>query len=145
MSTKAKSIKANRLAAPLKKMKLRGADPTGAGWFGAKRGRRRHKGLDLVASPGTEVMSPISGEVTKLGFAYRDNYDIRYVEVTGEMYRVRLFYVQPSVTVGDRIFTGDRVGYAQDIASHWNSAMINHIHLEVYKYTLLTDPEPLVF
>ena len=46
---------------PLKKYEERGADPTGAGWYGAKRGTRKHKGLDLVALPGAAVLSPVYG------------------------------------------------------------------------------------
>lgn len=55
---------------PLSKIELRGNDPTGAGWYGAKRGSRKHKGLDLVAKPGTPVMSPINGHVSKIGYPY---------------------------------------------------------------------------
>lgn len=130
---------------PLAKMKLRGDDPTGHGHYGAPRGSRKHKGLDLVARPGTKVFAPITGYVSKVGYPYANDLTFRYIEITsGGMYRVRLFYVEPSVKKGDIVAAGDVIGKVQDIASRWNPAMKNHLHLEVYKYTLLTDPEPII-
>lgn len=129
----------------LNKIELRGNDPTGHGYYGAKRGNKKHKGLDLVAEPLTEVYSPIDGVITKLGFVYKGNTNFRYVEITSDVYRVRIMYCQPkAIAVGRRIFEGDKIGEVQDIAGHWNSKMKNHIHLEVYKHDLLTDPEPLL-
>jgi len=119
-------------------------DPTGHGYYGAKRGNKKHRGLDLVADPGEAVISPIHGVVSKLGYPYAGNLEFRYVEITGQPYRVRLMYVRPDVQVGDRIFKGQPVGVVQDIAGYWNPEMKNHIHMEVYKHGLLTDPEPLV-
>lgn len=132
------------MISPTENLELRGDDPTGHGYYGAKRGARKHKGLDLVAAPGDPVRSPIHGVVSKLGYPYANNLEFRYVEITGEVYRVRLMYVSPEVELGARVFEGDLVGSAQDIAGHWNPAMKNHVHVEVYKHGLLTDPEPLI-
>lgn len=132
------------MISPIEKIVLRGNDPTGHGYYGARRGTRKHKGLDLVASPGDLTISPIHGQVSKIGYPYANALQFRYVEITGDVYRVRLMYVEPSVKIGDRVFEGDPVGRVQDIASHWNPVMKNHVHLEVYKHGLLTDPEPLI-
>lgn len=80
---------------PLKTIELRGNDPTGHGYYGAKRGNRKHKGVDYVAKPKDEVFSPIDGIVTKLGYPYYGNLNFRYVEITNDTYRVRLMYVFP--------------------------------------------------
>lgn len=142
---------------PLEKIILRGNDPTGHGYYGAKRsGGRRHKGVDLVCNLGDNVLAPISGKVTKVGYPYSFNLSFRYVEISNDTYRVRLMYVSPDVELGDHVAKYQVIGYAQDIAAYWNgrsiipsvfktkSLMTNHIHFEVYKNTLLTDPEPLL-
>lgn len=134
------------MISPIKKIELRGNDPTGHGYYGAKRGNRKHKGLDLVAAPKTKVVSPINGIITKIGYPYANNLSFRYVEITGDVYRVRLMYVFPkNLSVGSRVYEGDVVGEVQDISSYWNPKMKNHVHFELYKHGLLTDPEPLIF
>ena len=60
----------------LKSIELRGNDPTGHGYYGAMRGNRKHKGLDLVAKPSTPVFSPIDGVITKFGYVYKGNMDL---------------------------------------------------------------------
>lgn len=132
------------MISPLEVIVLRGDDPTGHGYYGARRGAKKHRGLDLVAAPGDPTISPIHGVVSKLGYPYANALQFRYVEITGDIYRVRLMYVEPSVKVGDRVFEGDQIGTVQDIASYWNPSMKNHVHYEVYKHGLLTDPEPLI-
>ena len=129
----------------LSKIELRGNDPTGHGYYGAKRGNRKHKGLDLVTVPNEDVCSPIDGVITKLGYPYANNLEFRYVEITNDIYRIRVMYCKPiDVFVDQRIFKGNKIGEAQDIAGYWNPKMKNHIHLEVYKNGLLTDAEPLL-
>ena len=133
------------LESPLSKIELRGNDPTGHGYYGAKRGNRKHKGLDIVSTPKEPVYSLIDGVVTKIGYPYAGNLTFRYVEVTNDIYRVRVMYIFPkNISVGDRVFQGQQIGEAQDIASFWNPRMKNHIHIEVYKNGLLTDPEPIL-
>jgi hypothetical protein len=44
---------------------------------------------------------------------------------------------------GGHIIEADCVGILQDIAGYWGGGMKNHLHIEVYKNGLLTDPEPL--
>lgn len=129
----------------LKKIELRGDDPTGHGYYGAKRGNRKHKGLDIATKPNDDVFAPINGEITKIGYPYSGNLDFKYIEITNDIYRVRIIYCQPiNLKKGDRVFVGDKIGEAQNISEYWNPKMINHIHFEVYKNGLLTDPEPLI-
>lgn len=130
---------------PTETIKGRGNDPTGHGYYGAKRGKRKHKGWDLVAYPEQRIISPHGGKITKLGYCYEGNMDLRYIEITDKIYRSRLLYVKPlNIKVGDLIMDCHEIGTAQDIASHWGNGMINHIHWQIWKHGLLTDPEPLV-
>ena len=48
-------------------MRSRISDPHGSGqfWADRDRGTRHHKGLDIVASPGEAVLSPVDGNVVR--------------------------------------------------------------------------------
>lgn len=130
---------------PVREVIFRGADPTGYGWYGAKRGSRKHKGVDLLTDPGDNIFCPINGVITKLGYPYANTQKLRYIEITGDMYRIWLMYVKPiNISVNDRVFIADIIGEAQDVSGHWGGKMKNHLHMQVWKFGLLTDPEPLL-
>ena len=137
------------MKSPVPILEFRGNDPTGHGYYGAKRGTRKHKGVDVLATPGENVMAPISGVITKYGWVYKNHKagkpHMRYVEITGDMYRMWIMYTDLSkMNVGDRVFVGDVLGKSQDVSAYWGGSMKNHLHLLVWKYGLLTDPEPLL-
>lgn len=132
------------MRSPLEILIFRGNDPTGHGYYGAKRGTKKHKGVDLVSIPEEDVFASIHGIVTKLGQVYKKPAKFKYVEITNDVYRIRLMYCKPSVKLNQRIFECDIIGNAQDIAGYWNSKMKNHIHMVVYKHGLLTDAEPIL-
>ena len=112
-------------------------DAGGSGKFGASRdgGRRRHKGKDFINPVGGKVSSPVSGEITKIGFPYADDLSFRYVEITDEdNNKHRLFYVKPDADIkrGGRVTKGDLVGKSQDVAKRYRSLGVkNHIHYEI--------------
>jgi murein DD-endopeptidase MepM/ murein hydrolase activator NlpD len=114
---------------------LRGVDAYGSGAFGAVRdgGRRRHRGVDLVAAPGDPIRAPIAGTVTRLGAAYGGRNDLTYVEIVNPTtrYRARLFYVGPSVALGRDVAAGEVVGRAQDLTTRFPDGMTNHVHVEL--------------
>ena len=133
------------IKSPTKDCMLREADPGGGGWYGAKRGERKHKGLDIITDPGEEVYSPITGEFVRYGKPYSrtDKFDL--VVLKNDIYQVKLMYVKGySFSKGEKIRAGQPIGLAQDIAGYWQNGMANHLHLEVEKHGLLTDPEPLL-
>lgn len=113
----------------------RGTDAWGSGDFGASRGNRVHKGIDYACYPKTVIDSPISGEVTKLGYPYADDLSYRYVEISDVVgNKHRLFYVQPLVQLKEFVAMGDPVGVAQNIAGRYSTPekyMKNHIHYEI--------------
>ena len=78
-------------------------------------------------------------------YCYKDALEFRYVEVSNDTYRIRLLYTGPiNLKKGDSISEGVKVGVVQDVAGHWANGMLNHLHVEIYKNGLLTDPEPLI-
>ena len=123
---------------------FRKCDAQGCGHYGAPRGGRIHRGVDLACEAKTPVGSPVRGVVTKLGWPYVGNMDIRYVQVSSEEYRFRVMYVSPTVAVGDTVEIGDILGASQSL-KHLYPGITDHVHLEVKdpdgKYV---DPTPIV-
>jgi murein DD-endopeptidase MepM/ murein hydrolase activator NlpD len=117
---------------------VRGGDVFGSGDFGASRdgGKRKHEGVDYVIAPGAPVHSPISGEVARLGYAYRGEGGYRIVEIVNSETKVkaRVLYVAPTVAVGDVVVAGQEIGAAQELNARY-PGITNHVHVE------LRDPQ----
>lgn len=114
---------------------VRGEDAYGFGHFGASRdrGRRAHKGVDYMAGVGDAVLAPVSGTITRIGDAYRSRSGYHFVEVRDESHGmlVRVYYVAPTVNVGDVITAGDEIGTAQDLSRRYRG-ITNHVHVELF-------------
>ncbi|MBC7668067.1 MAG: peptidoglycan DD-metalloendopeptidase family protein, partial [Gemmatimonadaceae bacterium] len=112
----------------------RGHDAFGDGNFGARRdgGSRDHEGVDYTARPGQNIKAPISGYVTKIGYAYAGYSDLRFVEITNPAlgYVARAFYVTPHVEVGQTVRLGQIIGQDQSLQKHY-PGITDHVHLEV--------------
>jgi murein DD-endopeptidase MepM/ murein hydrolase activator NlpD len=112
----------------------RGHDDFGDGQFGARRdgGVREHEGVDYVAKAGQDVAAPISGYVTKIGYAYAGSSDLKFVEISNPAlgYVARAFYVTPGVEVGQTVRLGETIGRDQSLQKHY-PGITNHVHLEV--------------
>jgi murein DD-endopeptidase MepM/ murein hydrolase activator NlpD len=110
-------------------------DAYGYGEFGASRdgGSRRHEGVDFKAHAGQNVEAPISGYVTKIGYAYPGDQTLRFVEITNPAlkYEARVFYVDPKVEVGDSVAVGDPIGRAHSLQKKYPGGMTDHVHLEL--------------
>ncbi len=118
-------------------------DAKGAGYFGAPRGSRTHNGQDHAMIAGADVLSPVRGFVTKLGYPYDPSrtshigLTYRYIEIeTDDECKHRFFYVDPysNIDLGDEVEIGDPIGVVQDIVKYHGEPMINHIHYEIYRY-----------
>lgn len=113
----------------------RSHDAYGSGQFGASRdgGERRHEGVDYVSRAGQGVFAPMSGFVTRVGWAYAGDATLRTVEITNPAlnYVARVLYVSPKVEVGQAVAMGDVIGHAQDLQSKYPGGMTNHVHLQI--------------
>jgi len=116
-------------------------DSQGQGHWQAKRGSRKHNGVDLEADVGSDIISEIEGTVTKLGFPYsqkslttekkRLKAAFRYVQITDkDGYHHRFFYVNPSVLRYSEVKKDTVIGTAQDLTKPY-PGMDNHVHYEV--------------
>ncbi len=114
---------------------IRGADAYGSGQFGATRdkGKRKHEGADFVAAPGSTVWSPLNGAVTAIGYAYQGDESLRFVEVKDltRNLSARVFYIEPSVKVGQTVLAGDPLGAAESLDARYPHGITNHIHVEL--------------
>lgn len=110
-------------------------DAYGSGAFGASRdgGHRRHEGVDYAARAGQTVVAPISGYVTKIGYVYYGDSDLRFVEITNPAldFAARAFYVHPDVEVGDTVAVGQPIGKVHSLQRKYPGGMTDHVHLEV--------------
>lgn len=115
-------------------MKIRTHDNWGSGAYGAGRGGRVHKGVDMVCQKGDMVRTMRDGVVTKIGYPYKPSDPkkgyFRYVEVAVGNERHRYFYVAPLVAVGERVERHQIIGRAQGIADHY-PGMTEHVHVEI--------------
>ena len=123
------------------KLKPRGTDDHGSGHFGASRGGRSHNGFDLLCDAGVPVCSPVAGTVTKVGYPYGDDLSFRYVQVSAGAYDFRTFYLEPAVSVGDKVDQGTVIGYGQDLGARY-PGIVNHVHYEIKKAGQYVDPTP---
>jgi murein DD-endopeptidase MepM/ murein hydrolase activator NlpD len=113
----------------------RGHDAYGEGEFGARRdgGSRRHEGVDFMARAGQAVAAPISGYVSKIGYAYAGDQTLKFIEITNPAlnYAARVFYVNPAVQVGEAVAVGTRIGTAHSLQRKYPGGMTDHVHLEI--------------
>lgn len=111
---------------------MRSTDKHGSGVFGASRdgGARHHLGRDYIALPGDSAHSPLDGKVIHVGKAYADA-DYGSLRIAGKGCEVRMLYVKPSVSVGQRVVMGEQIGEVQDISERYPE-ITKHVHVEVW-------------
>ncbi|MET0181558.1 MAG: peptidoglycan DD-metalloendopeptidase family protein [Caulobacterales bacterium] len=115
---------------------VRSVDGYGSGSFGAHRdgvrGGRAHHGADYISVPGETVRAPINGAITRIGYAYRRNVSLRFIEVrdANTQNTARVFYVAPTVAIGDTVFAGQEIGSAQSLQTRY-PGITNHVHVEI--------------
>ncbi|THD61892.1 MAG: M23 family peptidase [Phenylobacterium sp.] len=127
----------------------RGADAYGEGAFHASRdgGTREHEGVDYVATAGQAVTAPISGFVSKIGYAYPDDQTLKFVEIDNPALHLtaRVFYVDPKVAVGDPVAIGHPIGVAHTLQARYPLGITDHVHLEIAEAGRKVDAQTLIF
>ena len=132
------------------RLPFRGTDSWGDGAYQSPRGDKLHKGIDYRVEPGSYILSPCIGEISKVGYPYgwvENATNYRYVEITDLIgNRHRVFYIDPLVYKGQTVSVLCTIGVAQDISQKYQdpnlSPMTPHIHYEVLdKRGETIDPE----
>ena len=115
------------------------SDAAGDGHYGAKRGIRLHKGIDLLCDPGQDVVSPLQGFVMRIAFPYADDLAYKGIVIQGEWCRIKIFYVEPFVGNGVQVYRGQPIAKAQNVALRYGGDMRPHVHLEFEE--IIPNPE----
>lgn len=122
-------------------MRSRRNDQHGSGQYGASRGGRTHRGLDVISVAGENVYSPIEGEIVREAVPYANDPSYRGLVIRGSGpwsdYEVKLFYVEGFFC--GQVAPGDLVGTAQDLTTKY-PGITNHIHVEIRKSGAFIDP-----
>jgi murein DD-endopeptidase MepM/ murein hydrolase activator NlpD len=125
----------------------RGHDAYGDGRFHARRdgGSRPHEGVDYDATPGQTVVAPISGYVSKIGYAYPGDSRLRYVEIENPALHIaaRALYLDPSVQVGESVQVGRPIGVALSLQRRY-PGITNHVHLEIAEAGRKIDAQSVI-
>lgn len=114
-------------------------DASGSGYFGAKRRRGLHKGLDFEGKVGQRIAAPISGLVSRMSRPYKDSPKYAGILLCGESMWIKLWYFTPLKSViGKDVLQGEDIGVMQDIRKRYprEKDMLPHVHLQVE----LVDP-----
>ncbi|HEY3947494.1 peptidoglycan DD-metalloendopeptidase family protein, partial [Phenylobacterium sp.] len=106
---------------------------------------REHEGVDYVATAGQTVTAPISGYVSKIGYAYPDDQTLRFVEIDNPALHLtaRVFYVDPGVAVGDAVAIGHPIGAAHSLQQRYRG-ITDHVHLEIAEAGQKVDAQRLI-
>jgi len=122
---------------------IRGNDEQGSGYFGAPRGEKTHRGVDLACHKGSIVLSLTPGFVTKIGFPYdpsdRLKGHLRYVQVTYDETNYRYFYIYPTVKLGNTVEIDEPLGIVQGLTKIYHG-ITDHFHLEITRDGIYLDP-----
>ena len=128
-------------------------DSWGSGHFGASRGSRIHRGVDVTGIPGSYVVAPAAGRVVRSGYPYADddgpwNCYLLIREPDGTEWR--LFYVSPLPgVIGSDVVRGQVVAQLADVSEKYGDSrggrrMLPHCHVEQIVNGKRIDPSPVI-
>ena len=129
---------ANRIVAkPVSRLR----DPWGSGQYGASRGSRRHRGLDIKVRPKEKVYAPIPGTIVQEAIPYANDPYYRGLLIRGDgewqNYEIKIFYIL-GIKSG-WASAGEQIGTAQNLGFKY-PGITNHLHLEVKRQGRYIDP-----
>ena len=112
-------------------------DSLGLGHYGASRGSRKHRGVDLIVTKGQEIFAPFNGTITRKLQVYSNDPKYKGLEIQSEddkTIKVKIFYciVNPNL-IGKKVQRGQVIATAQAINEKYSPKMKNHIHVELWK------------
>ncbi len=141
--TKSKTMIAKKLKYLVPNQTIRGCDGKGCGTFGADRGNRKHQGIDILTFKGQQIVSPISGVVTRKSYPYANDLNFEGLLIENGVYSVYIWYITPWKVKDQQVTAGDVIGVSQNIAEKYGSTMQTHVHITVKKNGVTIDPTNL--
>jgi hypothetical protein len=132
---------------------LRGTDSAGSGHYGASRGQRVDLGIDIIATPGQTIVSPVSGRAVNFVGATlkKPMVDIIPSNSALGIDKIRLLYVNAPANVSAwasyNVQAGHSVGTLADLVNelHYPAGITQHVHVQVMVGGQWVDPTPYFF
>ncbi|XP_071770672.1 leukocyte cell-derived chemotaxin-2-like [Centroberyx gerrardi] len=108
---------------------IRGWDTKGAGHYGAPRGAKTHKGVDVECEDGSTVYAPADLTITRRSRPYGNSVAIdNGISFTAGGICFKLWYIQPVKTSGT-VQKGQRLGTMLNMQSVY-PGITSHVHVE---------------
>ncbi|CAI5638466.1 unnamed protein product [Oreochromis niloticus] len=110
----------------------RTSDSWGEGHYGASRGGRLHKGVDIKCSDGSDVLAPFDVTIKGSLIVYNDPNKKAIdegINLSGEGLCFKLFYVKPIKTSGT-VNKGEKIGTMLPMQSVY-PGITSHIHVQM--------------
>jgi len=110
------------------------SDSEGDGHYGARRGLRRHNGIDYICKKGQNVVAPFDMIIERVSNPKANCY-LSGIKWKSGKSTGRLFYLQPDMSlIGKSVKEGTIIGIAQDVSKWYKlEKMLPHIHFQVNK------------
>ncbi|XP_038159118.1 leukocyte cell-derived chemotaxin-2-like [Cyprinodon tularosa] len=121
----------------------RTSDRYGQGHYGASRGGRLHKGVDIECSDGSVVYAPFDVTLHGKVIVYNDRSKAAInegINLRGEGHCFKLFYVRPDKTTGS-VTKGERIGTMLPMQSVY-PGITSHVHIQMCDKS---DPTAMIF
>jgi len=113
-------------------------------FFGERRGRKKHMGIDFKAPVGTPVRSPFAGAVVRKNWNWRSNGNCLEIKVDGQaLYVIFLHLDKIDVDVGDRVEKGQVITRSGNTGK--TTAPHLHYQLDVVKGGKRMSIDPLKY
>ncbi|XP_042363960.1 leukocyte cell derived chemotaxin 2, tandem duplicate 1 [Plectropomus leopardus] len=125
-------VKFGQLCSGNSNNRRRTSDKWGQGHYGARRGDRVHKGLDIVCQDGSVVYAPFDVTLNGKVIVYTDPKKKAInngINLSGENLCFKLFYVKPDQTSGT-VKKGERLGVMLPMQSVY-PGITSHIHVQM--------------
>jgi murein DD-endopeptidase MepM/ murein hydrolase activator NlpD len=107
-------------------------DNAGNGNYQSSRIGHVHQGIDLICTPGENILAPFAGKVLRQANPYANDASykgLEYVSTDGTL-KMKLFYVN-NFSIGQTFKTGEVFAKAQNIALKYGGGMLPHVHVEL--------------
>ncbi|XP_040922538.1 leukocyte cell-derived chemotaxin-2-like [Toxotes jaculatrix] len=134
------AVKFGQLCSGNSENSRRTSDSWGQGHYGARRGNRDHRGLDIMCSDDSIVYAPFDVTLHGKVIVYTDPEKAAInsgINLEGEGLCFKLFYVRPDRTSGS-VRKGERIGIMLPMQSVY-PGITSHIHVQMCDKT---DPTP---
>lgn len=110
------------------------SDSEGDGNYGARRGDRRHNGVDYLCDEGQDIVAPFDMLIERKAYPNRDMI-MSGISWSSGRSSGRMFYFQPFIDlIGCHVKEGAVIGKAQSVSGYYDlPQMEDHIHFQINK------------